>query len=69
MARSVEDVLARRSRSLLLNARASIEAAHAVAGILPEELGRDEAWINAQTAAYTALASGFVFGNPASVAS
>lgn len=69
MARSVEDVLARRSRSLLLNARASIEAAPAVARILAEEIDRDEAWIHAQIEAYTALARGYVFGDPASVTS
>jgi glycerol-3-phosphate dehydrogenase len=69
MARSVEDVLARRSRSLLLNARASIEAAPAVARILAEELGHDDAWINAQIATFTALARGYVFGDPASVSS
>ncbi len=69
MARTVEDVLARRSRCLLLNARASIEAAPAVARILAEELNKDEDWILAQIEAYTALASGYVFGNPASVIS
>ncbi|YCM42737.1 glycerol-3-phosphate dehydrogenase/oxidase [Verrucomicrobiaceae bacterium 227] len=66
MARTVEDVLARRSRSLLLNAKASIEAAPAVAGILAEELQKDESWISAQIAAYETLAKGYVFGDPAS---
>ena len=44
MARTVEDVLARRTRALLLDARASLEAAPAVARLLAAELGRDEAW-------------------------
>ncbi len=61
MARSVEDVLARRSRSLLLNARASIEAAPAVAEILGEELGRDEAWRDEQIEQFTELAKGYLF--------
>jgi glycerol-3-phosphate dehydrogenase len=66
MARTVEDVLARRTRALLLDARASIEAAPAVAALLAAELGRDEAWQRAQVAAYTELARGYVFTDPAS---
>lgn len=67
MARTVEDVLARRCRSLLLNARASIEAAPAVAKIMAEELGRDESWIKDQVQSYETLARGYVFGDPASI--
>jgi len=66
MARTVEDVLARRSRCLLLNARASIEAAPPVAEVLGAELGRDEAWKAQQVESYRALARGYVFGDPAS---
>ena len=40
-ARTVEDVLARRSRLLFLDARKAIDMAPAVAGILQEELGID----------------------------
>jgi glycerol-3-phosphate dehydrogenase len=66
MARTVEDVLARRTRALLLNARASIEAAPVVARLLAGELGRDEAWQRAQVDAYTQLARGYDFTDPAS---
>jgi glycerol-3-phosphate dehydrogenase len=66
MARTVEDVLARRTRSLLLNARASIEAAPLVAELLAHELGRDAAWQRAQVETYTRLARGYVFTDPAS---
>jgi glycerol-3-phosphate dehydrogenase len=66
MARSVEDVLARRTRSLLLNAAASIKAAPEVARILAQELGHDAAWQSQQVADYTALAKGYVFTDPAS---
>lgn len=59
MARTVEDVLARRTRALLLDAAASVAAAPAVARIMAAELGRDAAWEAAQVAAYTALASGY----------
>lgn len=60
MARTVEDVLARRTRSLLLNARASIEVAPKVAEILAAELGKDEAWQKAQVQEYEANARGYV---------
>lgn len=60
MARTVEDALSRRTRCLLLNARASIEAAPAVARILARVLGRDEAWETAQVREFTTLAEGYV---------
>ena len=66
MARTVEDVLARRTRALLLNARAAIEAAPVVARLLAAELNRDGAWEQAQVGAFTALAHGYVFTHPAS---
>jgi glycerol-3-phosphate dehydrogenase len=56
MARTVEDVLARRTRALLLDARASAESAPLVARLLARELGRDEAWQKEQVAAYRKLA-------------
>ncbi|MDT8436929.1 MAG: glycerol-3-phosphate dehydrogenase/oxidase [Gemmatimonadota bacterium] len=59
-ARRVEDVLARRTRALLLDARAAAEAAPRVAELLAAELGRDEAWAEAETAAFRALAAGYV---------
>lgn len=68
MARTVEDVLARRSRCLLLNARAAIAAAPTVARILAAELGKGTSWEWAQTSDFTALARGYVFGDPASTA-
>ncbi len=59
MARRVEDVLARRTRALLLDARSSIDAAPAVARLMAEELGRDPSWIDAEVAAYRQLAAGY----------
>jgi len=44
LARSVEDVLARRNRALFLDSRAALQAAPEVARILAEELHRDESW-------------------------
>lgn len=60
MARTLEDVLARRTRCLLLDARASIEAAPRVAALIAAELGRDQDWIDAQVRDYTALAEGYL---------
>ncbi len=60
MARTVEDVLARRTRSLLLDARASMEAAPRVAQLLADELGRDTAWEQAQIDSYHSLARGYL---------
>jgi len=68
MARTVEDVLARRTRALLLDAVASIQAAPAVAAILADELGHDNNWTMQQVHAYEELARGYVFSDPASVA-
>jgi len=62
MARTVDDVLARRSRSLLLDARASIEAAPRVAEIMAGELGHDGTWTQVQVEAYRRIASGYTFG-------
>ena len=60
MARSVEDVMARRTRSLLLDARASMEAAPDVARMLAAEWGHSEQWVDRQVEEYCALARGYV---------
>jgi glycerol-3-phosphate dehydrogenase len=60
MARTVEDVLARRTRALFLDARASVEAASRVARLLREELGFDASWETDQLRRYEALAAGYV---------
>jgi glycerol-3-phosphate dehydrogenase len=56
MARSVEDVLARRVRALFYDAEAAIAAAPLVAKLMAEELGRDAAWQRDQLAAFGAIA-------------
>jgi glycerol-3-phosphate dehydrogenase len=56
MARTVEDVLARRTRALFLNARAASAMADHVASILAAELGRDQAWAAGQVKEFRALA-------------
>ena len=60
MARTIEDVLARRTRALLLGARASIEAAPKVAELMARELGADEKWKSDSVAKFEAVAQGYV---------
>ncbi len=60
MARSVEDVLSRRTRSLLLDARAAMTVAPRVAEILAAELGRDETWQWKQIEDFNELALGYL---------
>lgn len=60
LARSVEDVLARRTRALFLDARAASEAATGVASLLAHELGEDAAWEAAQVAGFQDLAAGYL---------
>jgi len=59
-ARTVGDVLARRTRALLLDARASAEAAPRVAAMLAEELKREPAWQQEQVAEFRKLAAGYL---------
>jgi len=61
MARTVEDVLARRTRALFLDARAAIEAAPLVARILAAELHRSDEWKAKDLANFVELAKGYVY--------
>jgi len=60
MARTVEDVLARRTRALFLNAGAAMAMAPQVAALMARELGRDAAWERGQVEAFQQTAGGFV---------
>ena len=59
LARTVEDVLARRTRALLLDAVAAAEAADDVAALMAGELGRDADWAASQAADFRTLAAGY----------
>jgi glycerol-3-phosphate dehydrogenase len=61
-ARSVEDVLARRTRALFLDARASINVAPRVAALLATELNRDHTWQDRQAAQFRELAGSYLVG-------
>ena len=60
-ARTVDDVLARRTRSLLFDAAAAIEAAPRTAAIMAGELGRDEGWQKTQVDAFAQIAEGYLY--------
>lgn len=56
MARTLEDVLSRRTRALLLDARAAMRTAPLVAKVVARELGRDAAWAEDQARQFIVLA-------------
>lgn len=60
MACTLEDVLSRRTRALLLDAKASLAIAPQVAKLMASELGYDEAWENQQVAHFGALAKTYL---------
>lgn len=61
MARTVEDVLSRRTRRLVLDARKAITIAPLVAQWMAEELGRDASWIQAQVEGFSTLANQYLW--------
>ncbi len=63
MARTIDDALARRTRALLFDAEAAVQAAPRVAEILRRELGRDASWAQAEVEAFTAIAAGYQHPN------
>ena len=63
MARALEDVLARRTRALFLDARASLEAAPVAARLMARELGKDAQWEREQIIAYSRLAEQYIWSN------
>lgn len=60
MARTVDDILARRVRLLFLDARAAIQSSEKVARLLAKELGHNEAWVNKEILNFKKIAKGFL---------
>ena len=60
MARTIEDVLARRTRALFLDARAAMDMAPVVARWMAEELGRDGEWEKEQIVSFLAVAKNYL---------
>ena len=64
MARTVEDVLARRTRALFLNARAAMRAAPRVAQLMAAELGRGADWEREELRRLSETAKSYVVASP-----
>lgn len=62
MAQTVEDVLARRTRALFLNARAAVEMAPVVASIMADVAGFGNDWIDAQVERFQLTADAYLCG-------
>src|SRR5271156_1805804 len=60
MARTLDDMLSRRTRALFLNARAAIEMAPAVAKLMAKELGTGQDWIDQQLNEFNDLAAKYL---------
>ncbi len=60
MARTVEDILARRIRLLFLDARAAIASASKVANIMADELNKDADWVEQQKKEFKKLAKNYL---------
>ena len=60
MARTVEDVLSRRTRALMLDADAALESAPVVAALMAHELGRNARWQDSQLREFRLLAGAYL---------
>ena len=60
-ARTTEDVLARRTRALFLNARAALDMAPEVSQLLATELGRDESFRARDLENFNRVAQGYIY--------
>jgi glycerol-3-phosphate dehydrogenase len=60
MPRTLEDVLARRTRALFLDVRASVEAGPVVADLMAKELGFNKTWQEKQTTDYNKLTANYL---------
>lgn len=64
MARTVDDVLARRLRILFLNAKVAMELAPKVASIIAAELNRDRNWEERQVEEFRGIAIHYLVNPP-----
>jgi glycerol-3-phosphate dehydrogenase len=60
MARTVDDILARRVRVLFLEAKIAIEIAPYIAGLLAKELGKDKLWEQQQIKEFNIIAKHYI---------
>ena len=59
MCMTVEDFLSRRTRQLLLDAKAAIDIAPYIAKLMAEEMGKDENWIKEQINNFNDIATNY----------
>jgi glycerol-3-phosphate dehydrogenase len=57
---NIEDILARRTRALFLNAKASSEMAPEIAALMAKELGFDLQWQKNQVESYNQLVKNYI---------
>jgi len=60
MCMTVEDALARRTRALLLDAKAAIESASLIANMMAKEMGKNENWIKEQIDSFISVAKNYL---------
>jgi glycerol-3-phosphate dehydrogenase len=60
MCMTIEDALSRRTRALLLDAKAAIVAAPVVAQLMAEEMKQGQEWVEQQLAAFNAVAKAYL---------
>lgn len=60
LAITIEDILSRRTRALLLDAKASLEMAPEVGRLIASEFGFDDAWVEQEVKEYEALAKNYI---------
>ncbi|MDP4261069.1 MAG: glycerol-3-phosphate dehydrogenase/oxidase [Bacteroidota bacterium] len=60
MCMTIEDFLSRRTRALLLDARAAMEAAPLVAGVMAAEMNKDSKWVQQQISSFKSIASNYL---------
>jgi len=61
MAETVEDILSRRLRVLIIDAKAAIEMSTTVASIMANEIGTDKQWEEEQVKSFVKLAEGYTY--------
>lgn len=60
LAITIEDILSRRTRALLLDAKASLEVAPVVGRLIASEFGYDEEWVQQEVKEYKAMAINYI---------
>ncbi|HCT50995.1 MAG TPA: FAD-dependent oxidoreductase, partial [Balneola sp.] len=59
-AQTLEDILSRRVRALLLDAEATMEVAPKVAEIMAEELGKEKKWQRQEVKEFAEIAKNYI---------